>query len=221
MSSSFEGEVVGLHQNEVEILRFSDQKVFKSAISAFSEKDQTYIRSIHPGKFIDRVTLRAETLQTHAKSFDLNSGRLHREVLVNTPFSGLFAGLSFFESRRIFVGSKLETFSMRGKTVRVEALTTAGQVRTRLMGVYLSGTQGQIEIADCQYIDVYLDLQTGDTHFHFDPVPAYYGYVVCAINLDSGELMAIRGTKKNAERFVEAELEKILNGQEDLGQPEP
>lgn len=210
LSRSFVGEVIAIEGDIVSIRRDSDKRVVESLISAFSEEDQRYIRSIHPGKFIDRVTLRAETLQTRTQSFDLNSGELHRTVTVTTPVSGLFTQIPYFEIRRVFWGRELETFQMKGKTVRVEALTTAGTARTRLMCFYLEGTQKQINIVECQYVDVLLDLHTADTYFCFDPIASYYGYVVCAINLDSGKVMAIRGTKKNAERFVREQLERVL-----------
>lgn len=212
LSQAILGEVVGLEGEMVSIRRDLDNRVFTSAISAFSEEDQNYIRSIHPGTFIDRITLRAETVQTRTKSFDFNTGRLHRSISVTTPVAGILNSIPYFEVRQTFWGDKLETYTMTGKTVRAEALTTAGEVRTRLMCFYLAGTQKSVTVVGCQYRDVILDLFAGDTFFHFDPVASYYGYVVCAINLDSGKVMALRGTKRNAERFVQEQLYKILSG---------
>ena len=116
-----------------------------------------------------------------------------------------------FDIRPWVIVPNYENFRMAGKVVRVEALTTAGEARTRIVCFFLWGTQDHVEIADAQYRDVLLDLRTPDTYFVFEPVPSYYGYVACAINLDSGKIMAIRGSKRNAEKFVEQHLEKVLN----------
>ena len=205
---SFEGRVVGIEAGVVSIERAADQRVFESAIVEFSPVDQTYIRSIHPGAFIERVTLRAETVATENQFFDKHSGDLQRSFFINTHTSELFDKIQIFDIRRHVIIPNYENFRMAGKIVRVEALTTAGQARTGILCFFLNGTSKQIEIADCQYRDVMLDLYTSDTYFVFDPVNAYYGYVACAINLDSGKIMAIRGTKANATRFVEAHLEK-------------
>jgi len=190
---TFVGQIIEVNENNVTILKSSDNKTYTTPWNRFSLEDRNYFSKILSsketalGSDVTSIRIRCKSLKIN-KSADVRyTGRTLVDVDSYISDSYIYGDYLYVETTtRTTTRPETIVTPLRTAKVLVEASSTSGPVNVRLFfAYYYRGLTGPT-IHKVIKRDVIVDRGEGSAIFETEGFKDYYGYGVLAVNMATG-----------------------------------
>lgn len=209
--AQFDGEILFVDQNTVEIRRISDNVKFTVSKSRFSQQDQLYFEKWSrqnpqanlPGRHVTAISLNCTTARTNDESLIRSTGRTLVDVSVTNSVYWDYDWITVETQVAVTARPETEKVKLKGATVHVEASSVSGSVYARIYTAFFKKYGNERLIFQVDKRNVKVDLGKGELYATCPPVENYYGYGTVAFNLATGKLIGIDASNHVIKKILE------------------
>ena len=213
---SFEGELVSVSSDEVEVFRILDSKYIRCSKKLFSHADNDFFNSWPNdpsswsfGKSVSKIYLNAKTKGHKTKKIKISNGNY--KIFGDARVSGFTYPVGYYSNHHWFdakvdldlrIEREYDEVRLRSTNLEIDFSSVSGPVLARIYTLFLIKIDGDTFLAELDINDTIIRLANDPIYVESDYLRHYYGYGVFAFNLVTGQLIGISANSYQSEKFL-------------------